>query len=270
MIKLIASDLDGTLLHNGEQSLSPETAELIRRLTACGIRFIAASGRQYDNEQRLFSHIKDDISYIAENGALCVHKGQVIFRARLSDSLIRRIITEVRKAPNFDILLSREDCSVIENRHPDFVNHICNVMGNTTEIVDDISTAKGPFIKIAVGNLIDSQQVILDYLEHLQNMFAPEIRAVTSGNIWIDFIPPEINKGTALQKFLDYFHILPEECIAFGDQQNDIEMLETAGTGYAVPGAAPGVADHAEHSSLSAEYVLENLLREIMLRRNIR
>ena len=261
MIKLIASDLDGTLLHNGEQSLSPRVLELVHRLTEKGIRFIAASGRQYDNEQRLFKGIADKISYIAENGALCVHEGKIIFRSLLSDDLIQRIIAEIRKTPNFDILLSREDTSVIENRNPAFVNHICNVMGNTTEIVDDISKTKGPFIKIAVCNLVDSHQVILDYLNHLTGLFAPEIRAVTSGNIWIDFIPPNVNKGTALQTFLAYFHISAEECISMGDQYNDIEMLEAAGTSYAVPGSAPGVSDHSTHAGIFAEDVLEEVLR---------
>lgn len=263
MIKLIASDLDGTLLHGGEQSLSPRVRELVRRLTEKGIRFIAASGRQYDNEQRLFQGIDDKISYIAENGALCVHEGKVIFRSLLSDDLIRRIIAEIRKAPNFDILLSREDTSVIESRNPAFVNHICNVMGNTTEIIDDIAEAKGPFIKIAVCNLVDSHSVILDYLKHLTDLFAPEIRAVTSGNIWIDFIPPNINKGTALQTFLDFFHISAEECISMGDQYNDIEMLEVAGTSYAVPGSAPGVSDHATHAGVFAENVLEEVLKKV-------
>ena len=173
MIKLIASDLDGTLLHGGEQSLSPRVLDLVHRLTERGVRFIAASGRQYDNERRLFQGIENDISYIAENGALCVHNGEVIFRSLLSEDLIRRIIAEIRKAPDFDILLSRENCSVIEGHNPAFVNHICNVMGNTTEIVDDIAKAKGPFIKIAVCNLTDSQQVILEYLKHLTDLFSP-------------------------------------------------------------------------------------------------
>ena len=53
MIKLIASDLDGTLLHGGEQSLSPRVLDLVHRLTERGVRFIAASGRQYDNERRI-------------------------------------------------------------------------------------------------------------------------------------------------------------------------------------------------------------------------
>lgn len=67
MIKLIASDLDGTLLHNGAQKLTPRAIELIHELTQKGIHFVAASGRQYDNERRLFSEIKDEISYIGEN-----------------------------------------------------------------------------------------------------------------------------------------------------------------------------------------------------------
>ena len=53
MIKLIASDLDGTLLHNGAQELSPYTIDLVHRITEKGIHFVAASGRQYDNTRQL-------------------------------------------------------------------------------------------------------------------------------------------------------------------------------------------------------------------------
>lgn len=66
MIKLIASDLDGTLLQNEAQELTPRAIELIRALTQKGVHFVAASGRQYANERLLFHEIKDDISYIAE------------------------------------------------------------------------------------------------------------------------------------------------------------------------------------------------------------
>ena len=52
----------------------------------------------------------------------------------------------------------------------------------------------------------------------------------------------------------------PEECIAFGDQYNDIEMLELAGQGYAMSAAAPGIAAHAEYVTDSVEEVLEDVL----------
>ena len=161
MIKLIASDLDGTLLHNGAQELTPRAVELIHELTQRGIHFVVASGRQYDNERRVFARIKDDVSYIGENGSICIHQGNVISRGLIADDLAYRIIDEVKKSPNFDIVVSREDTCLIENNHEAFVNHIVNVMQNTTEIVDDISKIEGPFLKIAICNMIDDTKVIM-------------------------------------------------------------------------------------------------------------
>ena len=99
MIKLIASDLDGTLLQNGAQELTPYAIDLIHRITEKGIHFIAASGRQYDNERRLFADIKDEISYIAENGSLCIHEGKVISRGIIPDDLAYRIMHEIKRNP---------------------------------------------------------------------------------------------------------------------------------------------------------------------------
>ncbi len=97
MIKLVASDLDGTLLQNGAQELTPRALDLVRRLTEKGIVFVASSGRQYDNEVNLFKPVKDQISYIAENGSICIHKGNVISRTVIAPELIRRTIDEVKK-----------------------------------------------------------------------------------------------------------------------------------------------------------------------------
>ena len=60
MIKLIASDLDGTLLQDGTQELTPRAISLIHSLTQKGIYFVAASGRQYTNERIVFDKIKDE------------------------------------------------------------------------------------------------------------------------------------------------------------------------------------------------------------------
>ena len=243
MIKLIASDLDGTLLHNGAQKLTPRAIELIHELTQKGVHFVAASGRQYDNERRLFSEIKDEISYIGENGSICIHQGKVISRGIIADDLACRIIDEVKKSPNFDILISREDACLIEDNHEAFVNHIVNVMQNTTKI--------------------DDTKVIMQYLEHLQEMFGAEIKVVTSGNIWIDFIAPGTNKGAALSNLMKLFHVKPEECMAFGDQYNDLEMLELVGHSYAMSNSAPGVSYYADEVTDSVEDVLEDVLASL-------
>lgn len=258
MIKLIASDLDGTLLKNGAQELTPRAIELIHALTRKGVRFIAASGRQYDNERRLFAPIKDEISYIAENGSLCIHQGEVISRGIIPDDLAYQIMHDIKKNPDYEIAVSREDTCLIEDRCPAFVDHIVNVMKNTTEIVSDITQISGPFLKIAVANMVSHD--LHDYLQELRSKYSDYLNVVTSGNIWIDFIVPGYNKGSALNIFLDRFGIKPEECMVFGDQYNDIEMLELAGKSYAMSDAASGVAQHAKYITDSVEDVLEDVL----------
>ena len=173
------------------------------------------------------------------------------------------IIDEVKKSPNFDILISREDACLIEDHHEAFVNHIVNVMQNTTKIVDDLSKIEGPFLKIAICNMIDDTKVIMQYLEHLQEMFGAEIKVVTSGNIWIDFIAPGTNKGAALSNLMKLFHVKPKECMAFGDQQNDLEMLELVGHSYAMSNSAPGVSYYADEVTDSVEDVLEDVLASL-------
>ena len=263
MIKLIASDLDGTLLQNGAQELSPRAIQLISDLCDAGVHFVSASGRQYDNQKRVFAPIKDRISFIAENGSICMHQGHVISRATIADDLAKRILHEIKKQDHFEVVVSREDSCFIEDNVPEFVNHIVNVMQNTTQIVDDIKTVEGPILKIAICNMTDGPHIIDKYLKHLQNLFGEEIKVVTSGNIWIDFIAPGSNKGTALQTLMNLFHVKPEECAAFGDQYNDIEMLQLVGTSYAMSNAAPGISYHATYVTDSVEDVLEDILSEI-------
>ena len=69
MIKLIASDIDGTLIKDSTPDLYPEMVQAVRRLKEKGIVFCAASGRQYASLKNVFREVAEDIAYIAENGA---------------------------------------------------------------------------------------------------------------------------------------------------------------------------------------------------------
>ena len=68
MVKLIASDMDGTLL-DGEGNVPPETFDLIKRLKTAGIGFVASSGRRFDTLQELFAPVSDQMDFVASNGA---------------------------------------------------------------------------------------------------------------------------------------------------------------------------------------------------------
>ena len=136
-------------------------------------------------------------------------------------------------------------------------------MHNTTQIVDDITKVDGPILKIAICNMSDSTHIVDKYLKNTFRICLALRSKWSLGNIWIDFIAPGSNKGTALQNLMDLFHVKPEECVAFGDQYNDIEMLQLVGTSYAMSNAAPGISYYSTYVTDSVEDVLEDILAQV-------
>jgi Cof subfamily protein (haloacid dehalogenase superfamily) len=257
MIQYIASDLDGTLLEDGGNHIDPEIFGLILKLKEQGIHFIAASGRQYQSMRFLFQPIKDEISYITENGSLCIHGGKVIFRGEINRELGLRIIDAGKEYKNCHTLLSCESKHYTDSKNPDFIHHMRDVIQNDIAIVDDLHQVEEPFLKLAICDFNGTEQLE----PFLKERFSSEIRVVTAGRIWVDFLAPNADKGKALSLLLKHLGILPEHGIAFGDQHNDIEMLQLTGTGYAMATAAPGVAEYADKVTESVKEVLKNILK---------
>lgn len=257
MIRYIASDLDGTLLQNGAQELNPGIFDLIRELKERNIRFIAASGRPYKNLRLLFDPVKDDISYIAENGSMCMHDGRMISRGDIDRDLIFRIMDAAREYGHCHTYVSTITTAYTDSTDDAFINHMRNVVRYELNVIEDPHRIDEPFVKIAICDS-DGTEKLRPYF---QERFGDEIKIVTSGNIWIDFIAPNANKGSALCGLLKHLGIDPADGIAFGDQYNDVEMLQTAGTSYAMANAAPGIAKYATDVTDSVEEVLRDLLR---------
>ena len=76
MIKLVASDIDGTLVPEGTTSINPEFYEIIRKLKEKGILFVGASGRQYSSMRALLDPVFDDIIFISGNGTNILQKAK--------------------------------------------------------------------------------------------------------------------------------------------------------------------------------------------------
>ena len=96
MIKLIASDIDGTLVKEGSHEISPEYFEVIEELKKVGIRFCACSGRQYASMLDLFRPIADDIFFISGNGTVVRTKEKLLHSWHLEQDIILPIIEAIR------------------------------------------------------------------------------------------------------------------------------------------------------------------------------
>lgn len=70
MLKLITTDVDGTLVKDGTMLINPEYMRVIRELTEMGITFVVCSGRQYDSERKLFEEVKDLVYFVSDGGTV--------------------------------------------------------------------------------------------------------------------------------------------------------------------------------------------------------
>ena len=84
---------------------------------------------------------------------------------------------------------------------------------------------------------------------------------MTSGNEWIDFVPFGTNKAKGIREYQKRYHISPEECVTFGDEYNDIEMLKAVKYGFAMAHSKEGVRAAASYVTERVEPFLEKLIR---------
>lgn len=257
MIKLVASDIDGTLLPEGKKILNPEIYDIISELKKHDIHFVVASGRQLESQELLFAPVAKDISYISENGAICQLYGKRYVISEFDREFAMQIIEELDKRPECKAAISTPSTQYIKSGDEDFYNHMTTHLKYHITKIDNLKDIDEPIVKIAFLDTVNNEASY----KHFTELFGEKYKIVNAGNMWIDFVPFDSNKGTALKFMLEQLNLTPEEAICFGDQQNDIEMLEYAGTSYAMAHAKPDIQKHATNITESVEKTLRELIK---------
>lgn len=246
MIKLIATDIDGTLL-NSDGKLPDGFNELILKLSKKGIYFAIASGRQYQTLINDFAPFKDQLVFIAENGALVMHHGKELFFRALERHKVEGIIKDIREAGDRDIVLCGKKSAYVETTNPEFEAEVRKYYFNC-ELVKDLLEIEDDILKIALYDYIGAE-------ENSYNMFnskwGQEVNVIVSGKHWMDFGRPDVDKGVALKFLQDKFGVCFEETVVFGDYFNDVPMMEAAYYSYAVSNAPAGVKEKARFEAPS-------------------
>jgi HAD-superfamily hydrolase, subfamily IIB len=244
-IRLIASDIDGTLIKDSTPDLYPEIVTAVRELTDQGILFCAASGRQYQSIRNVFRDVERDIIYIAENGAQIRYKEQDIRVTPMKREDAEGIITHLRQYyDTCDVIVSTPEGSLIESRNQDFIDLITYGYHNKFRLVKDVLEEDAVIIKIAIYQ----KKSIRELGEGtLIPMWKDRVKTCMAGEDWVDFMDASVDKGYALHFIQDYFHISKEETMAFGDNDNDIGMMQAAGESYAVENARAEVKKAARN-----------------------
>ena len=228
-IKIIFFDIDGTLMDFGAKTLSPRTAEALRRLRAQGVRLCIATGRAPFLLPEL-GGVEFD-AYLTFNGSLCHMGDTVLFSHPLCPADVQRLVQNAAALGRPVIIATQERMAA--NGTDQDLSDYCAVAGKTVPLSAEFD---------ALCRQKEVYQLMLgcrvrDYPAILQGVREAKITA------WwdraADVIPVQGGKGEGVKKLLEYYGIPPAHALAFGDGGNDLEMLRAVGTGVAMGNASP-------------------------------
>ncbi len=235
MIKLIITDMDGTLLDD-VKNLPSDYFEIVDALQKKEVLFAIASGRQYYTLLEQFFELKDSLLFIAENGTYVVFKGQVIHEDAILKSDAIKLIDIARKVPNAFPVLCCVNGAYVEDNDITFLDETKKYY-KKLEIVPDISEVNDTILKVTLWDAIDAETNSYNHFRKFQSDF----KVAPGGKHWLDVININANKGIAIQKVQKYLNISFDETLVFGDYLNDMEMMATAKFSYAMKNAHPDI-----------------------------
>lgn len=225
--KLVALDLDGTLLDNNH-SISPYTGRVLKELDRRGIKVVIATGRSYSSLKPKIHEFKLEHPVICYNGAM-IRDGktdEILFNSTLNEEISGRLIKIARREKiHFHGFCKGDFLHEFKSESSEYYESLSGLKGVITDFnkLDSYNFTKGMFI---------AENYLLQKIEK-------EVRELYDGHIYMAFSKPiflevmdiEASKARALNRIIKEYGIERSEVIAFGDGLNDKEMLEFAGKG---------------------------------------
>jgi Cof subfamily protein (haloacid dehalogenase superfamily) len=230
--RLAAVDLDGTLL-GPDKEIGEENAAAVRRLNENGARVIIASGRRHQNSVRFQRQLQLSGPIIACQGGLIRdgESGNVIEAHFLPQTVAKEIVSEAEKS-GVQAIYYHLDHLYVPERNDRWIDLYESRVGERAETLPSLSQLDG---RRALKIVWYGDPVVLKKIR-------PEIAARFEGKVDIlatesenlEFMPRGINKAAALEKVARELGVSREQVLAFGDGENDLQMLEWAGMGVAM------------------------------------
>lgn len=245
-IKLIATDVDGTLVKDSSREVYGEMIEVIRDLKDAGYHFVIASGRQYGSIRKMFAATERKLSYIAENGAHIILNGENFSVTKMNRTYVEEIMADIRSlySEGCHVVASTAKGCYLESKDEDFIHLISEEYRNDVTLTEDILKENEEIIKLAIYKKGTIRSIGESFLIP---KWQGKVKATMAGEEWVDFMDKSVDKGNALKKIQEALQVSREETMVFGDNNNDLGMILSAEESYAVENAVEEVKKAAKN-----------------------
>ncbi len=262
MIKLIATDLDGTLI-NSKYRIPDDFEEVFDRLEKNNILLLAASGRDYTGASGFFGPLAERMIFICDNGANIFDHGKAIETKNIPMANVHRMLKEIDKIENADPMLCGKKGTYVTAGSPAFMEKMAKHYSPLTW-VDDLYSIDDEIFKLSVYDATG------DIKNHsylpLAQLFDKDHTIHMSANIWVDIMDKSADKGIALADLQKKLGVTKEETMAFGDFYNDEPLFRQAGTPVVMANAPEDLKEkYPTHADSNANDGVTKAIKEWIL-----
>ena len=248
MIKLVATDIDGTIFIP-EKEFTSEVKNCIKKLSNNGIKVVLVTGRMNAAASRIAKDLELDTPVVSYQGGLVVENGKTLYERYLTEEQTSRILEWAKVSGenihinlyNNDILYSEKECYEVQR--------YCNNL-HTEYTIKNFSEIKKDKINKLLAIDYSNPEKISRYEKELQEIF-PDLYVVKSTPYFLEFSNPEASKKCAVEFLQNYWSLKKEEILTIGDQNNDIALLQAGGIKVAMGNATEelkAIADYITDS----------------------
>lgn len=242
-IKIVAIDLDGTLL-DPEGVLSEENADAVRRATEAGVQVVIATGKSRGSIERLLPQLALESPGVFNQGLVIYDAaGSILQETALDEEVVDDILrfARERELPYF----AYSGQHIVTPFDSEYRQRLIDLYHEPTPVIGEPEADRAVH-KIVVIDPEDDETMQGEVRATLEEICEGKAHITQAVPNFVEVLPAGTSKGAGLRWLLDELDIPPEQVLAIGDGENDVEMLQLAGIGVAMGNAHPRVKEVAD------------------------
>ncbi|GAB5055780.1 5-amino-6-(5-phospho-D-ribitylamino)uracil phosphatase [Companilactobacillus alimentarius] len=253
-IKLVAFDMDGTFLNDKNTYNHQRFAKILEQLRAKNVRVVAASGSQYQRLQNQFNEFKSEMDFVSQNGAVVYsHDKPLLIQAMSKEAVAGTLDIINHQFEPQDIaehLVVGVKSAYVDQKISQAAYDLTYQYYTQLQRVVDLSTVTAKSLEdriTSIGVTFNNHVDFNAMMTSLRNSLPEGLSSQTSGYNTELISDNTVNKAVGLKELQKRFNIADDEIMTFGDNENDLGMLEMTPYGYAMDNAGSKIKAAVNH-----------------------